>query len=263
MEPETLIIGASSAGMAMARQLQERGKSYLQVDRAPVVAQMWRITYDRLHLHTARARSGLPFQPMPRSYPRYPSRQQVVDYLESYRSGLTQQPLFGRDVRRITREGGVWRCEFDGESILARNVVIATGNTRVPVRPTFEGEVTFDGPILHSSDYRTGATYRGQNVLVVGFGNSACEIAIDLSEQGARPTLAVRGAVNALPRELLGIPIQNVGLIQQLFPVRVADAITAPILRLALGDITKLGLRKLPSGPIAQIRVHQQRHLLV
>src|SRR3569833_3226434 len=138
METETLIIGASSAGMAMARQLQERGKPYLQVDRAPVVAQMWRNTYDRLHLHTARARSSLPFQPLPRSYPRYPSRQQVVDYLEAYRRELAQQPLFRRDVHLVSRDGEAWRAEVAGESIVARNVVIATGNTRDPVRPTFE-----------------------------------------------------------------------------------------------------------------------------
>ena len=262
METDTLIIGASSAGMAVARQSQERGKSYVQVDRAPVVGQMWRNTYDRLHLHTARSRSGLPFRPMPRDYPRYPSRQQVVDYLESYRSDLAQQPLFGREVRRVVREGDAWRCEVPGESIAARNVVVATGNTRVPVRPTFDGEETFGGPILHSSEYRTGATYRGQNVLVVGFGNSACEIALDLVEQGARPTLAVRGAVNAIPREILGIPIQNIGLIQKLLPVRVADALNAPVLRLALGDITKLGLTKLPYGPIEQIRIHQQMPLM-
>lgn len=262
MEAGTLIVGASSAGMAVARQLQERGTPYVQVERAPVVGQMWRNTYDRLHLHTARSRSGLPFRPMPRSYPRYPSRQQVVDYLETYRSDLVQQPLFGREVRHLSRDGDAWHCEVDGESISARNVVIATGNTRVPFRPTFEGEKTFNGPIIHSSEYRTGATYRGQNVLVVGFGNSACEIAIDLVEQGARPTLAVRGAVNAIPRELLGIPIQNIGLIQRLFPARIADAINGPVLRLALGDTTKLGLRKLPYGPIEQIRVYQQMPLM-
>jgi cation diffusion facilitator CzcD-associated flavoprotein CzcO len=262
METETLIIGASSAGMAVARQLQERGKPYLQVERAAAVGQMWRNTYDRLHLHTTRSRSGLPFRPMPASYPRYPSRQQVIDYLESYRRELAQQPLFGREVRRIARDGDRWRAEVDGDSFTATRLVIATGNTRVPLRPKFEGEVAFNGPILHSSEYRTGATYRGQNVLVVGFGNSACEIAIDLCEQGARPTMAVRGAVNAIPRELLGIPIQNLGLIQQLFPVRLADAINAPILRLAVGDVRKLGLAKLPYGPIEQIRVHQQQPLL-
>lgn len=262
METETLIVGASSAGLAVARQLQERGKSYLQIDRAEAVGQMWRSAYDRLHLHTARSRSGLPFAPMPRSYPRYPSRQQMVDYLESYRGGLTRQPLFSREVKNISRQGERWRCDLAGETIFARNVVIATGNTRVPVRPAFEGDTSFAGPILHSSEYRTGAAYRGKNVLVVGFGNSACEIAIDLCEQGAQPALAVRGAVNAIPRELFGIPIQHLGLIQTLFPPRIADAINAPVLRLVVGDIRKLGLRKLPYGAIEQIRVHQQQPLM-
>ena len=262
METETLIVGASSSGMAVARQLQERGKPYLQVDRADAVGPMWRNAYDRLHLHTTRSRSGLPFAPMPRSYPRYPSRQQVVDYLEFYRRGLAQQPIFQSEVKRISREGDRWRCELAGETITARNVVLATGNTRLPARPSFDGQGSFNGQIIHSSDYRTGAAYRGQDVLVVGFGNSACEIAIDLCEQGARPTLAVRGAVNAIPRELLGIPIQNLGLIQRFVPARVADAINAPVLRLALGDIRKLGLRKLPYGAIEQIRVHQQQPLM-
>src|SRR3569833_3609923 len=126
METDTLIIGASSAGLAVARQLQERGKSYLQVDRAPAVGPMWRTTYDRLHLHTARSRSGLPFQPMPRSYPRYPSRQQVVDYLEAYRRELAQQPLFRRDVHHVSRDGEAWRAEVAGESLVASNVVLAT-----------------------------------------------------------------------------------------------------------------------------------------
>jgi len=262
MEAETLIVGASSAGMAVARQLQERGKPYLLVDREASVGRMWRTAYERLHLHTQRSRSGLPFQPMPASYPRYPSRQQMVDYLEDYRRALKQQPLFGREVTRVRRDTGGWVAQMASDSVTARHLVIATGNTRVPSVPDIEGAAGFAGPILHSSQYRAGATYRGQNVLVVGFGNSACEIAIDLSEQGASPTLAVRSAVNAIPREILGIPIQSLGLVQQLFPMRVADAINAPVMRLALGDIRKLGLRKLPYGPIEQIRVHQQMPLI-
>ena len=170
METETLIIGASSAGMAVARQLQERGKSYLLVDREPSVGRLWRNAYDRLHLHTARSRSGLPFLPMPSSYPRYPSRQQVVDYLEQYRKTLKQQPEFGREVTSIGRDGSGWVARLGEESVRARQVVIATGNTRVPSVPDVEGAGSFNGPILHSSQYKTGAAYRGQNVLVVGFG---------------------------------------------------------------------------------------------
>lgn len=262
MDTETLIVGASSAGMAVARQLQERDKPYLLLDREASVGRMWRSAYERLHLHTARSRSGLPYMPMPRSYPRYPSRQQVVDYLEAYLRALTYQPLFGSEVTGIDRDGDRWIARLGDDAIRARHLVIATGNTRVPNVPQFENAAGFAGPILHSSQYRTGAAYRGQKVLVVGFGNSACEIALDLSEEGASPTFSVRGGVNVVPRDLLGIPIQSLGLVQQLFPVRVADAINAPVMRLALGDIRELGLTPLPYGPIEQIRVHQQMPLI-
>lgn len=261
-ETETVIIGASSAGMAVARQLQERGRPYLLLEREAVVGRQWRNAYERLHLHTSRARSGLPFLPMPASYPRYPSRLQVIDYLESYARALTSPPRFGREVRLVAQEGGRWVAHLGDSSIAARNVVVATGNTRVPVVPAFAHAELFAGPILHAAQYRSGATYRGLRVLVVGFGNSACEIALDLCEHGAQATLSVRGGVNVLPREILGIPIASFGLVQRLLPIDAADAITAPLLRLAVGDTRRLGLGSLPYGPIAQIRLHHQIPLI-
>lgn len=90
--------------------------------------------------------------------------------------------------------------------------------------------------------------------MVVGFGNSGGEIAIDLYEHGAKPSLAVRHAVNVIPRELAGIPILAIGIVQNKLPTWLADAINAPILRAVIGDITKYGLRKLPYGPATQIR---------
>src|SRR5678816_390936 len=89
---------------------------------------------------------------------------------------------------------------------------------------------------------------------VVGFGNSACEIAIDLYEQGARPSMAVRSPVNILPRDVLGIPILELSLAMSRLPPKFADTINAPLLRLLVGDITKLGLKKLPYGPLEQIQ---------
>jgi len=145
MEAETLVVGASSAGMAVARQLQERGKPYLLVDREASAGRMWRTAYERLHLHTQRSRSGLPFQPMPASYPRYPSRKQVVAYLEDYLRDLKQQPMFDCSVTAIRRDSQRWVAQLGEDSIRAHNVVIATGNTRVPVSPTFEGAGSFTG----------------------------------------------------------------------------------------------------------------------
>jgi len=259
---DVIIVGASAAGLSVARCLEAAGRSPLVVDAASDVGTMWRNAYQRLHLHTPRAASGLPFLPMPASYPRYPSRQQVVDYLEAYVATLQRPPQLARRATHIHREGDGWIVETPQGPLSARAVVVATGNTRVPLVAHWPDEDSFGGEVIHSSAYRTGANYRGKRVLVVGFGNSACEIAIDLVEQGAAPTLSVRGPVNIIPRDLFGIPIVSLGLVSKLFPPRIADAINAPLLRLALGDMTRLGFRRPPYGPIEQIVVHHQIPLL-
>jgi indole-3-pyruvate monooxygenase len=258
----TLIIGASSAGLAAARQLQERGLAYMLVDQAEQVGTMWRNAYERLTLHTPRSRSGLPFLPMPASYPRYPSRQQVVEYLETYAAQLKSPPQFGRKVHSVARSGTRWLSRTSGGDVVSDAVVIATGNTRVAVIPTLPGAGDFAGTMLHSSQYRNGDPYRGQRVVVVGLGNSAAEIAVDLADHGAWPTLSVRGPVNVIPRDILGIPSVNLGLVQTLFPARIADAINAPIIGAIIGDITRLGLRRLPYGPVEQVRTRQQIPLI-
>jgi cation diffusion facilitator CzcD-associated flavoprotein CzcO len=262
MDADTVIVGASASGLAVARCLEEAGGSPIVIDAASDVGSMCRKAYERLHLHTPRGTSGLPFLPMPASYPRYPSRQQVVDYLVAYAATLRRRPEFGRPATYIRRDGDGWIIDTPQGVLSAGAVVLATGNTRVPVIPHWSGEEGFGGGLIHSSAYRTGAAYRGRRVLVVGFGNSACEIAIDLVEQGASPTLSVRGPVNIIPRDLLGIPIVNLGLVSQLFPPRIADAINAPLLRLALGDTEGLGFRRPPYGPIEQIVLHRRIPLL-
>ena len=103
---------------------------------------------------------------------------------------------------------------------------------------------TFIGRIIHSCGYKTGKDFKGQKVLVAGFGNSACEIAIDLYEQGAIPSMAVRSPVNVIPREILRIPILELSLLMSRLPPQVADIINAPLMRLLFGDITKLGPEK-------------------
>jgi hypothetical protein len=113
---------------------------------------------------------------------------------------------------------------------------------------------TFPGRILHSYEYKSGRYYKEQKVLVVGFGNSACEIAIDLYEQGAIPSMAVRSPVNIIPRDLLGIPILELSLLLSHLRPHIADTINAPLIRLLFGDITKLGLKKMSYGPFEEIQ---------
>jgi len=113
---------------------------------------------------------------------------------------------------------------------------------------------SYSGQVLHSSDYRNGDPWIGRPVLVVGFGNSACEQAIDLLERGAQPHLSVRSPVNVVPRDVLGVvPVLQLGIAMRHVPPAVADALAWPLIRLTVGDIRSTGLKKLPYRPNSQI----------
>jgi indole-3-pyruvate monooxygenase len=261
-EANVVVIGASAAGLAVAACLRQRGVPFVLLERQPHVAHAWRHHYRRLHLHTPRGGSGLPGFAMPSSYPRYPSRQQVVDYLEAYRAHFALEPRYGRTVTAIARQGRGWSVSAGEEQYIADNVVVATGNARVPFRPTWPGQERCQAEILHSAEYQSGAAFRGKRVLVIGFGNSGGEIAIDLVEEGADASISVRGAVNVIPRDLFGVPILAAGIVLDPLPAKVADALSAPLVRLTVGDIRKLGFKKLPYGPIEQIRTTKRIPLL-
>ncbi|MEP7241244.1 MAG: NAD(P)/FAD-dependent oxidoreductase [Devosia sp.] len=254
----TVIIGGSAAGLAVARCLEELGQAAVVLEAADEPGAQWRGAYERLHLHTPRDRSGLPFGPMPATYPRYPTRLQVIAYLKDYAARLGHAPRYGTRVQSVRRDGDHWLTTTSSGEFVSPNVVFATGNASIPVMPQLAGVERFGGPILHSSQYRSGVAFRGERVLVVGFGNSAAEIAIDLSEQGAQPVLSVRGGVNVIPREVLGIPIVNLGLVQKLFPPAVADVLNGVLCRIVLGDIERLGLKRLPYGPAVEVREHHR-----
>jgi thioredoxin reductase len=251
--PDAIIVGAGPAGLACAATMGAKGLKVAVLEKADNVGSSWRRHYDRLHLHTDRNHSGLPGMNMPRDYPLYPSRAQVVDYLESYAARFGIQPVFGAAVTSLRREGGQWRANTSDGAIAAPIAVVATGVASAPYRPSWPGMETYSGNIVHSSAYRNPAPYRGKRVLVVGFGNSGGEIALDLAQEGVDVAMAVRGPVQILPRDLLGLPILTWAILYQPLPARVADAINAPILRLALGSMEKLGLRRAAKGPLQMV----------
>ena len=248
-DPDAIIVGAGPAGLACAVTMRAAGLDVIVVEKADSVGSVWRRHYDRLHLHTDRKHSGLPGMDMPQTYPLYPTRGQLVEYLESYAARFDIRPVFNATASRIRRVGMQWRVELAQGSISAPVVVIATGIADAPYRPSWPGTELYQGSVVHSSEYRNPAPYAGKRVLVVGFGNSGGEIALDLANAGVDVTLAVRGPVQILPRDLLGFPILAWAILYQRLPARLVDLINAPILRLAIGRIEKLGLHRAAKGP--------------
>ncbi len=258
----TLIIGASAAGFASAACLQKAGIEFLIVEKYPQLATSWRNHYDRLHLHTSKKMSALPFKEFSESLPQYPARRDVVDYLDTYAKELNINPIFNTEVLSVKKEGESWFIETTQNTYQSKAVIVATGLNHTPKMPDFKGMDSFKGEILHSSTFKNGAAFAGKNVLVVGFGNSACEQAICLHEHGAHPSLSVRSAVNVLPRDIFGFPILEIGKLMAKFPPRIADKINAPLIRLLVGNITKLGLKKSSYGPMEQIEKQKRIPLL-
>lgn len=250
----TLIVGASLSGLACAACLRKRGIGYCIIEKSDVSASPWHRHYDRLHLHTPKWISHLPYKKFDPDIPRYPSRMQLIEYVDGYQKAFDIQPRFNTEALNILRVDDVWIARTNQGIFRSRNLIMATGAYGKPRPLRFTGIETFPGPALHSAQYKTGKIFKDQKVLVVGFGNSACEIALDLYEQGGIPSLSVRSAVNIVPRDVLGLPVLALSALLDPLPPRLADILIAPLMRWLVGDIADLGLRKLSYGPLEELR---------
>jgi indole-3-pyruvate monooxygenase len=256
---QVVIIGAGPSGLAVGGCLRHEGIPFVMLDRAPDVGSSWRQHYDRLHLHTTKQFSALPYRPFPPGTPLYPSRQQMVDYLTSYAAHFQIEPRFNQNVKSVRRVEAGWEIKTANTTYQSQQVVLATGTNCVPYVPTWPGQTQYSGQLLHTANYKNGERFRGQRVLVVGFGNSGTEIAIDLWEHGAQPILAVRGSVNVVRRDMLGvIPVQMISILLKSLPASLVDRINAPFARLQFGKLSDYHLQKLPYGAATQISVHGQ-----
>ncbi|MFY0628489.1 MAG: NAD(P)/FAD-dependent oxidoreductase [Reichenbachiella sp.] len=262
IETQTLIVGASAAGLACAAQLKKLGLEFQIIEKEGEVAKSWRNHYDRLHLHTPKSTSNLPFLKFPRETPKYASRQQVISYLENYQSTFNIEPIFDATVTKISKCENGWLTVTNKGRFQSKNIILCTGNAHTPKPFDKPGLKSFSGKVLHSSQYKNGKEFQGKNVLVVGFGNSACEIAICLHEHGANPSMSVRSPVNIIPHEIFGIPVLQIGIAQQGLPPRWSDTLNKPLLRFLVGDFEKYGLQKLPYGPKEQIINHHRIPML-
>lgn len=249
-----VVLGAGPSGLAVSACLGRRGMRNTVLEQRSQIGSSWRGHYERLHLHTVKQHSALPGLPFPKETPTYPSRAEVVAYLERYAERFRISPELGQRVHRVSRQDGLFRVETGDRQLQARAVVVATGYNRVPRLPTWLGDTEFRGTRVHSSSYKNGLAFRGKRVLVVGAGNSGAEIALDLWESGAHVAMSVRSPVHVVPRDLLGIPAQVTSL--RLFsriPPKLADRLSLAAVNLVYGDLSRYGLRRPDLGPVSQV----------
>jgi cation diffusion facilitator CzcD-associated flavoprotein CzcO len=204
-----LVIGAGPAGLATSRQLTSRGIDHVVLERGGSIAQVWEDLYDGLVLHTGKHLSSLPGMPFPASAPLFPTRRNFLDYLHRYAATFHVPVRTGTDVTAVERTADGWLARTaSGDAFKGRALVVATGIVSNPQVPAFPGSDRFRGSVIHSVSYRTPGGFAGRRVLVVGAGNSAGEISVELAHAGASVTVAVRSSTRVVPRQLLGVPIQ-------------------------------------------------------
>lgn len=205
---DVVVVGAGPAGLATAGELTRRGIPALVLERGPRLGHTWEHFYDSLVLHTGKHRSVLPRMAFPPSTPLFPPRRDFVEYLHRYRATFGLRVETGRAITRAERDRAGWVVHTAEGAEHARVLVVATGIVSNPQAPAFPARERFRGQVIHSVAYRRPDPFRDGRVLVVGVGNSGGEIAAELARAGARVTVAVRSGALAVPRELLGIPIQ-------------------------------------------------------
>ena|SRR6185436_4483605 len=177
----TVVIGGSQAGLAVGYHLRQRGLPFVILDENDRIGDAWRKRWDSLRLFTPGRYNGLPGMPFPGSPSSYPTKDETADYLEAYARELELPFRTGVKVDRLSKVGDRFEVICGEQTLLAENVVVATGAYHHPRIPDFA--LALDKAIvqLHSSRYRRRSQLRSGGVLVVGAGNSGAEIAIELA----------------------------------------------------------------------------------
>ncbi len=241
-----VIVGGGSAGLATAALLRRTGIDPLVLEAGPEPGAAWRERYDRLRLHTPRLLSGLPGKRIPRRYGRWVRRDDLIDYFAEY------VDAHGIDVRtgvRVNRIDPGWNLDTTTGPMQAETVIVATGYNGAPFIPDWPGLGGFTGELIHSSEYRNPAPFRGRDVLVVGAGNSGAEIATDVADGGAlRSRLSVRNAPQIVRRATAGIPAQLIGIAIRKMPPGWVDPFSIAQRKVSIPDLAAQGLPRPEQG---------------
>ncbi|WP_230195067.1 NAD(P)-binding domain-containing protein [Streptomyces coriariae] len=255
------VIGAGSSGIAACQVLAERGIAYDCFELGSHVGGNWRYlndngrssAYRSLHINTSRQIMEYASFPMSDEYPVYPGHAHIARYFDAFvdHFGLRPSIRFRTEVVEVAPAGDTWavtsrpRGTNDHETGTYDAVLVANGHHWKPrwPRPGIAGATDFEGTQIHSHDYRVPEPFAGRRVLVLGIGNSACDIAVETSRVSRRTFLAMRRGAHILPKHLFGTPTDHLThswLAKA--PLAVQDRGLQLLLRLSRGRLADYGL---------------------
>jgi putative flavoprotein involved in K+ transport len=201
---EVAVIGAGQAGLAMGYFLRRQGLRVVILERAGEIAPAWRERWDSLTLFTPRRYSALPGLPFPGDPDGYPTRDEVIAYLERYVETFQLPIEFGSEVKKLDLgDDGRFGLELDDRTITADQVVVATGPFQTPYGPKLADRLAADVFQTHATGYRRPDHVPRGTVLVVGGGNTGFQIAKELSGTH-KVVLSIGSRQKPLPQRLLG-----------------------------------------------------------
>lgn len=263
MQHNVCIIGAGSSGIVACKILQEQGINFDCYEKGSGIGGNWRYNNDNgmssayrsLHINTSKGMMAYADYQMPAHYPQYPHHSQILAYFEDYVNhfGFRERIIFNTAVADVAQEpNGTYTITTDkGETKNYTAVIVANGhhwNPRYP-EPAFAGE--FEGQTMHAHDYKTPDVLENKNVLVVGIGNSALDIACEASRLNTgKVFISTRRGAHIFPKYIFGVPFDMLGKVNMPFmPFWIRRSLLAANLWVARGKQASYGV-PLPKHPL-------------
>ena len=182
---QTVVIGGGQAGLAVGHHLAKRGRSFLILDANARVGDAWRNRWDSLRLFNPARYAGLPGMPFPARGDSFPTKEAMANYLELYAKRLQLPVQNSSRVDRLTKDGEQFVVTAGDQEFVCDNVVVAMSNYQKPKVPAFAGELKPEIVQIHSNEYRNPSQLQEGDVLVVGGGNSAADIGLEVARTHA------------------------------------------------------------------------------
>jgi cation diffusion facilitator CzcD-associated flavoprotein CzcO len=247
------IVGAGSSGITAAKNLKELGIPFDIFEREDDVGGVWYYgkpqssIYKSVHTISSKLMTRYVDYPMPDDYPDYPNHEQICAYLRSYARHFDLYPLiqFNTAVEKIEPADGRWDVTLSTrETRRYKGVIIANGHLWDAKLPDYPGK--FDGLTLHSKDYKSPDVLRGKRVLVVGAGNSGCDIAVEAALNASRAFHSVRRGYYYVPKLLFGRPTDQVNEVSMKLgvPLWARRIVNGVMLKIVVGSYADYHLPK-------------------